>query len=66
MIETTTQTDKCMHRTCNCPTRDGGDYCSDQCMLNEDDPETGCRCGHPECQTKVMTVASVEQLESSE
>jgi hypothetical protein len=54
------QTDKCMHASCNCPATAGADYCSDQCMLNEDDPDTGCLCGHPECQTTVLPAGAAE------
>lgn len=43
------ETVKCAHAGCNCPAPAGSDYCSDQCSLNEDDSETGCRCGHAEC-----------------
>jgi hypothetical protein len=44
------RTDQCAHAGCNCAAPAGGDYCSDYCSLNENDLETGCRCGHPECQ----------------
>lgn len=48
------KTETCAHAGCNCPARAGSDYCSDRCALNEDDLDTGCRCGHIEC-----TVAAV-------
>jgi hypothetical protein len=44
------KTELCAHKGCNCAAPAGGDYCSDNCSLDESDLETGCRCGHPECQ----------------
>ena len=46
------KTDLCAHAGCQCSAPAGGDYCSDYCFLNENDLETGCRCGHPECQIR--------------
>ncbi len=43
-------TDKCEHRTCHCPAHMENEYCSDYCETAADDFETGCHCGHPECQ----------------
>jgi hypothetical protein len=56
----TTQTDKCMHPSCNCPAMAGADYCSDECIRNKDDLESGCQCGHPECQTTVLPAGAAE------
>lgn len=60
------KTDKCAHAGCNCPAPSGSDYCSAHCSRNEDDLDTGCRCGHPEClaQTATPAVAGL-QLKSS-
>lgn len=44
-------TDKCEHRTCHCPARMDIEYCSQYCETAGDDFETGCRCGHAECQS---------------
>jgi hypothetical protein len=48
------KTDTCAHPSCDCPAPAGGDYCSDYCSREDDDFETGCQCGHPECQVKTV------------
>lgn len=42
-------TDKCAHASCHCPAQMDNDYCSEYCETADDDIETGCQCGHPEC-----------------
>jgi hypothetical protein len=46
----TEMTDKCAHAACHCPARMDSGYCGEYCKTAEDDFETGCQCGHPECQ----------------
>jgi hypothetical protein len=50
MTDVTEQTDKCANLACHCPASAGSQYCSEQCELKDNDPETGaCRCEHVEC-----------------
>lgn len=46
------QTEQCAHSACNCPARADNEYCSDHCATHKDNTETGCQCGHPECQAQ--------------
>lgn len=41
--------DKCAHALCHCRAQMEGEYCSLYCKMAEDNLETGCQCGHPEC-----------------
>lgn len=45
----TEKTDKCANPDCNCPSGIDSEYCSEYCERVISDPETGCRCEHPEC-----------------
>jgi hypothetical protein len=49
MAEVIEKTDKCANPDCHCPALIGGEYCSEYCENPDRDIETGCRCGHPEC-----------------
>jgi len=57
--------DLCAHAGCERSALAGGDYCSDYCFLNEYDLETGCRCGHPECQIR-GPISEIEPREALE
>jgi hypothetical protein len=59
------KTELCAHKGCYCAAPAGGDYCSDYCSLDENDFESGCRCGHPECQM-AGPVSQTELVEASE
>ena len=49
-------TDKCAHPSCHCPAHMDTEYCSEYCELAEDDEEeSGCRCGHAECHSVAST-----------
>ncbi len=41
---------KCSHTACNCKTKAGEEYCSNECASSErDEGATDCHCGHEEC-----------------
>jgi hypothetical protein len=41
---------KCSHTACNCKTKAGDEYCSNECASSErDEGATDCHCGHEEC-----------------
>lgn len=48
-------TDKCAHLTCHCPAHMDSGYCCDRCEMGTGDDETGCQCGHAECQANTST-----------
>lgn len=49
-------TDKCAHPACHCPAHMDTEYCSEYCELAEDEEEeSGCRCGHAECHSVAST-----------
>jgi len=41
---------ECAHVACGCPSREGSDYCSEECKNARS--ETDCGCGHPECRAQ--------------
>ena len=41
---------ECAHVACGCPSREGSDYCSEECEKARS--ETDCGCGHPECRAQ--------------
>jgi hypothetical protein len=59
------KSDLCAHAGCQRSAPAGGDYRSDYCSLNENDLETGCRCGHPESQIR-GPISEIEPREALE
>lgn len=52
------KTEKCANPECNCASNLDNEYCSEYCERVEHDPESGCRCGHPECRQEATQPSS--------
>jgi hypothetical protein len=52
---------KCAHPHCNCTVPEGDQYCSDYCMESARTggakDESGCNCGHLECEAIAVGIA---------
>jgi hypothetical protein len=43
---------KCAHPACQCPAKEGSEYCSTYCEGVGKKPDIDCKCGHPDCSPK--------------
>jgi hypothetical protein len=51
-----TERKKCAHPVCNCPAREGSDYCSTYCEGEAHTADVDCLCGHPGCAQQTQKV----------